>query len=70
MPIDLARRLTMEGLLSDEEFGAVVARLAAFAEPVPVALDALRILRADAIASMFDRMGFAPAPVTALEKKL
>src|SRR5262249_35364119 len=61
MPIDLARRLALEGLLSDEEFAAVVARRAALGEPVPVVLQLLGLASADRIAGVFDRMGFAPA---------
>jgi hypothetical protein len=61
MPLDLARRLSAEGLLTDEELAAVVARRAAVGEPVPVALRALRISSASFVSSVFDRLGFTAA---------
>lgn len=60
MALDLARRLSAEGLLSDAELLAVVARRAVLGEPVPVALRALNIAGAQAIEALFDRMGYAP----------
>lgn len=56
--MELVRRLALEGLLTDEELAAVVARRAAFGEPAPVALVALRLASADAIMTQLDQMGF------------
>lgn len=47
--------------MTDDELAAVIARRAALAEPVPVALRALGYASAAAVAAIFERMGFAPA---------
>ncbi len=60
MALDLARRLSAEGLLNDDELLALVARRAVYGEPVPIALQALKIAGAQAVEDIFDRMGFAP----------
>jgi hypothetical protein len=61
MAMDLVRRLALEGLLTDAQVAAVVARRAAFGEPIPVVLCALEIASPAAVVALFDRMGFAPA---------
>ena len=74
MPLDLARRMAMEALLTDDEVNAIVMRRASSGEPVPVALQALQLASSDAVVAIFDRMGFAQAkklkPATSLAQKL
>lgn len=59
--MDLLRRLVLEGLVTEAEVSAVVARRAALAEPVPVVLAVLGIASTDAVASILDRMGYKRA---------
>lgn len=61
MATDLVRRLVYEGLLSDEQAEAVVARRALFGEPAPVALAAVGIASAQTVADLFERLGYMPA---------
>lgn len=61
MATDLVRRLVYEGLLSEEQAEAVVARRALFGEPAPVALAAVGIASAQTVADLFERLGYMPA---------
>ncbi|MDP3279418.1 MAG: hypothetical protein Q8Q09_29780 [Deltaproteobacteria bacterium] len=60
MSTDLVRRLSYEGLLSDDELRAVVSRRALFGEPAPIALQAVGVSSAT-VTSLLERLGFAPA---------
>lgn len=61
MATELLKRLSLEGILSDQELNALLVRRALFAEPIPVALAAIGLATQTAIQSIFERMGFIPA---------
>jgi hypothetical protein len=61
MATDLVRRLMYEGLLSEAQASAVVARRAMFGEPAPVALTAVGAVTSATISDLFERLGFMTA---------
>ncbi len=61
MATDLVRRLVYEGLLSDEQAAAVVARRAMFGEPAPVALAAAGAATPSTVSDLLERLGYMTA---------
>jgi|LNFM01.1.fsa_nt_gb hypothetical protein len=61
MATDVVRRLVYEGLLTEAEASAVVARRAMYGEPAPVALVATGSAAAGTLSALFERLGYMPA---------
>lgn len=61
MATDVVRRLVYEGLLSEDQASAAVARRAMYGEPAPVALAAIGAASPSTLTALFERLGYMPA---------